>query len=336
MARAHGGEPVSRPCPPTATLLTSRADGSRLEEAVRHQFALVQRLTTSTDTSPTRCGQRSGLAHQRMRSMGSTTRVRGCGLVALGVLLAGAGEALAEPRLACVTIRVDESVPSVARRVTGDARNMRASWFQVVNPTTARWVPKARYDLVFAGWSACIVGERQPEAAIQPSLAVSESPPVPAPYRSRAAMALSLPASRLVTWGAIVWGSLVLGIALGCWGDEYIRRRAVVIRTMRRYAERFVQEFERPLRQPHLAGRPIESRIRCRPFRSRLDVRLAPTGGLRYPNLRDHKKNVLYDVSRVEAAIHDQTFVSSQPYVRGRWVVVPFRLKGVVREAGGR
>jgi hypothetical protein len=199
-------------------------------------------------------------------------------------------------------------------------------------------VPKARYDLVFAGWSACIVGERQPDSVIQPALAGSASPAprLPAPDRPRDAMALFLPASRFVTWGSIVWGALVLAIALGCWGDEYIRQRAAVVRTMRRYAERFVREFERPLRQPHLAGRPIESRIHCRPVRGRLDVRLAPAVGLRYPNLRDHKRNVLYDVARVEAAIRDRAFVSRQPYARGRWVVVPIALTHAVREAGGR
>ena len=52
---------------------------------------------------------------------------------------------------------------------------------------------------------------------------------------------------------------------------------------MKLYAERFVEEFERPLMQPHLSHRPIQSRLRLKPGRARFDVCLAPEAGLRYP-----------------------------------------------------
>ena len=105
---------------------------------------------------------------------------------------------------------------------------------------------------------------------------------------------------------------------------------------MQRFAERFVEEFERPLVQQHLSHRPIQSRVRFKPGRSRFDVLLAPQGDLRYPNLTDHKRNVMYDVVRIQQALSAHAFVSSRPYAKGRWVVVPFKLRVDMREAGGK
>lgn len=279
---------------------------------------------------------------ERMRLMASTGRARWCMLLAVLVLLAKAHDARAQPRLVCVTIRTDETVSSVASRMTGDARNMRASWFQIVNPTTSRWVPKTRYGLKFAGWDACIVGgppDPQPDVAIQPTHAVATSS-LSTPSGPVVAYRPPDPGGRvdssLLIEGTVLWGTLMLSIALGCWGDEYFRKRALVLHTMQRFADRFVREFERPLIQPHLPGRPIQSRVRFKPARSRLDVLLAPDGGLRYPNLTDHKRNVMYDVARVQEVLQDRAFVSSQPYARGRWVVVPFQISVDIREAGGR
>ena len=154
-------------------------------------------------------------------------------------------------------------------------------------------------------------------------------PPIPAVTRA---------ASSFIAWvPAVVWCTVVLLFALTCWlVDEYFTERERVLRTMKRFADRFVREFERPLIQQHLPDRPIQSRVRFKPARSRLDVLLAPHGGLRYPNLTDHKRNVIYDVARVQEALSDRAFVSSQPYARGRWVVVPFRIRVDMREAGGR
>jgi hypothetical protein len=269
--------------------------------------------------------------------MASTRRVRGCMLLAVLVLLAKADGARAQPRLVCVTIRSDETVSSVASRMTGDPRNMRASWFQIVNPTTSRWVPKTRYGFKFAGWNACIVHSPQPDVAIRPTHAVAASSPSGpfVPYGAAPGPSVRVDSNVLIG-GAALWSTLMLSIALACWGDEYFRKRARVLQTMKRFADRFVREFERPLIQQHLPGRPIQSRVRCKPARSRLDVLLAPDGGLRYPNLADHKRNVIYDVARVQEVLQDRAFVSSQPYARGRWVVVPFHINVDIREAGVR
>ena len=260
------------------------------------------------------------------------------------ILLAHAQDTHARQRLSCVTIRTDETVASAARRITGDARNMQTPWFQIVNPTTSRWVPKTRYSFLFAGWNACIVAQPKSDVLVQPLDAVTvlplDSPVAGGPVATAfpTSHAITRAMSGVVTWvPLVVWGVFVLSFALAYWVvDEYFAERERVRRTMQRFAERFVREFERPLIQQHLPERPIEARVRFKPARSRMDVLLAPHAGLRYPNLTDHKRNVFYDVVRVQKALQDRAFVSRQPYARGRWVVVPFQLRSDMREAGGR
>ena len=265
-------------------------------------------------------------------------RVRWGALLAGVLLFVAARGALARERVSCVTIGTDETVASVARRVTGDARNMQAPWFQIVNPTTARPVPKTRYGFVFAGWNACTSAEEVlPLAASAAAAPVVSRAAVMAPPRARPAAA---PYTRDVVWLPLaIWSTLVLVLPLTCWlVDDYFTRRQDTLRAMQQYAGSFVEEFERPLLQPHLARRPIRSRVRFKPGRGRFDVLLAPDAeaGLRYPNLTDHKANVMYDVVRIQRALTEHAFVSSRPYARGRWVVVPFRFRPQTKEAGGR
>jgi hypothetical protein len=263
-------------------------------------------------------------------------RVRWCVLLAGLFLVVGARGALARERVTCVTIRTDETVPSVAQRVTGDARNMQASWFQIVNPTTSRPVPKTRYGFIFAGWNACTtVDDALPEVTIEPIAQVLSSPAVADAPPSRP---VAPTVATAVVWApAAIWSTVVLALALTCWlADEYLAGRQDTLRAMKQYAERFVEEFERPLIQPHLARRPIQSRVRFKPGRARFEVLLAPEAGLRYPNLTDHKGNVMYDVVRIQRALSEHAFVSSRPYSRGRWVVVPFRFRVETKEAGGK
>jgi hypothetical protein len=263
-------------------------------------------------------------------------RVRGWVLFAGMGLLVGAPDAQARGRVTCVTIRTDETVAAVATRITGDARNMHASSFQIVNPMTSRPVPKSRYRFVFAGWHACTtVDEALPEVTIEPVVQVVSNPDV---VEAPPIRPVPVTLSAVVVWApAALWSTVVLGLALTCWlVDVYLTRRRDTLREMQLCADRFVEEFERPLVQPHLARRPIQSRVRFKPGRARFDVLLAPDAGLRYPNLTDHKGNVMYDVVRIQRALSEHAFVSSRPYARGRWVVVPFRFRSATREAGGR
>ena len=266
-----------------------------------------------------------------MSSRAMATRVRWCVLLAAVGLDVGAPGALARERVTCVPIRTDETVAAVAQRVTGDARNMEAPWFQIVNPTTSRPVPKTRYGFVFAGWDACVTAhDALPEVTIEPVAQMVSLPVVDdAPPRRPAPVVPAL--ATVFVWApAVAWSALVLALPLTCWlVDEHLAGRRDTLRVMKLYAERFVEEFERPLMQPHLSSRPIQSRVRFKPGRARFDVLLAPEAeaGLRYPNLTDHKGNVTYDVVRIQRALGERAFVSSRPYARGRWVVVPFRFR---------
>jgi hypothetical protein len=264
-------------------------------------------------------------------------------LIAVVLLLANAHDTVARQRRSCVTIRADETVASVAQRLTGDARNMEASWFQIVNPTTLRPVPKTRYGFIFAGWNACIVNRPVPEVALTTIEPVAQSMSGPSVADVLPSPPVARAGSTFVVWSAAVaWGALVLVFSLTYWlVDEYLAVRAQRLRAMKRFAERFLEEFERPLVQQHLPHRPIRSRVRFRPGRSRFDVLLAPQAGLRYPNLTDHKRNVMYDVVRIQQALSEHAFVSSRPYAKGPWVVVPFQFRAdrfsvELKEAGDK
>ena len=103
---------------------------------------------------------------------------------------------------------------------------------------------------------------------------------------------------------------------------RYVTRRRAVVSIMQQFGERFVREFERPLMEPGSVKRPVESRLRVIPRRNRLEILLAPTGRRRYPNLRDHRRNVKYDAERVARLLKDERFVGGDLGARGRWVVI--------------
>lgn len=134
----------------------------------------------------------------------------------------------------------------------------------------------------------------------------------------------------LVRLGALLvwWGVLaLLFTAAYRSADAYFSKRERVLAAMKHFGDRFVEEFERPLMQQHLPHRPIRSRFRFDPDSYRLAVLLSPAGGLRYPNLTDHRTNVEYDVMRVLRLLSDQPFVCGQMYAQGHWVIIPFQLR---------
>ena len=95
-------------------------------------------------------------------------------------------------------------------------------------------------------------------------------------------------------------------------GWQYARRRRVIVGIMQRFGERFVSEFERPLRTPGCEERPVESQLRLIPRRQRLEILLAPTGRRRYPNLSDHRSNVTYDAERIVLLLKEERFAGGQ------------------------
>lgn len=228
-------------------------------------------------------------------------------LLACAVLIA-ARAAVAQP-LRCSAIRPGDTATQVAQRITGDARSTWESWFQIVDPATSRVVPKASYDYVRAGWHACVVTDTRTVAPSVNSNSINFA----------------------------LWAALLGLIALATHSaDHYFSDRAKVLSAMRQFGQRFVQEFERPLIGPDTSARPIQSVLRLVPHSARLDILIAPAAGHRYPNLTDHRNNVDYDLKRVLHLLQDQPFINGPPYMNGPWVVLPFQLKPVITQAGGK
>jgi hypothetical protein len=248
-------------------------------------------------------------------------------LVVVFGLFAAASPATAQ-RLACASIKPGETASAVARRITGDARNRHAPWFQILNPESSGFVAKARYDYVRAGWRACVVSE---PANTESRVLVG------APIAVRTPTAFSASARGAAARGATLVLLAALFVALPIvWSvvRRYLDVRQRVLDEMQRFGETFILEFERPLFQPDRRERPIQSRLRANPERRQLEILLAPNGRFRYPNLSDHKKNVEYDVTRVLHMLRDQPFDCRPLYARGQWVVVPFQFRLSPKQAG--
>jgi hypothetical protein len=242
-----------------------------------------------------------------------------------------AHDAVAQP-LVCSPIRPGETAPQVAKRITGEANGAREPWFQIVDPATSRFVPKAQYGYVRAGWHACIA-TGLPAVVAPPvgSNASSWTRHVRTAYDDVLRLIQS-PDSDLGLWLVLL---ALIAIATHS-ADHYFKDREQVLKAMQEFSQKFVREFERPLVGGDLSVRPIQSRLRLAPHASRLDILIAPGAGRRYPNLTDHRNNVEYDLQRVLNVLRDEPFVNGRPYMDGRWVVLPFSLKPAITQAGGR
>jgi hypothetical protein len=265
----------------------------------------------------------------------------------LALTVAAAPSAAFSQSSVCHSIRGGETATQLARRITGDGRNKYQPWFQIMD-ASSRFVPKSQYDRVRPGWRACIVKETiqssvlaaaqkqepgassvldAPGGSLQPASAVASraiSDVDESPLRTAVDALHHIGGVDLT----LVWLGAAVVLPLFGWRilDNYAARRKTRLIVMQHFAQRFVNEFERPLiQQP--AERPVRSRLRLSPGRARLDILLAPARGRRYPNLSDHKKNMEYDVVRIQRLLGDDSFVRDPLYTQAGWVVVPFRFK---------
>lgn len=266
--------------------------------------------------------------------------------------------------LVCQPIRRGESATQAARRVTGNGRNVYQAWFQIMNPAS-RFVPKSQYNRIRAGWRACVIKSATPGMASNAQILTAPDLPE-APGASEALEASGTPEAvatptPLATIGVVdgagdrvqsaatdvlgmiasldltmVWLGAALVVPWFGWRivDDYLARRKTASIVVRHFADRFVDEFERPLVRYHIGERPVRSCLRRGARRGRFDILLAPGEGRRYPNLSDHKKNVEYDVARVMHVLADDSFVSGPPYTHAGWIVVPFRFTAGPRQSG--
>ena len=228
----------------------------------------------------------------------------------------------AAPQLICYDVQPGDTAAALAFRLTNDSQNQHQAWFQIFNPATAGWIPKPDYGRLEHGWRACV-----PAANFtQPTQPRYAEPRVTASRGLAGTI-------RAVGWWwfpfVVSATALILTIVEG-----YDDRRRKTSRTLERFGNKFVQEFERPLMQQSTPESPVRSRLNVVPSRRRLEIFLAPGDGRRYPNLSDHRKNLEYDVDRVMTVLADKRFVLGDLAAQGPWVVIPFRLDTPSKKVG--
>jgi len=296
------------------------------------------------------------------------TRVASSALIVLIVLMLEALPAGAfVPSRVCHDIRRGESATQAARRMTGNSRNAYQPWFQIMN-ASSKFVPKSQYDHIHAGWRACVSAPARPSVFSSTNHGkeseaadVSDAPRgsgVPEVLAAPAAFASPGGPGRPVAVGnagdgllfaaagvfrrlegvdfTMLWlGTAVVVPWLG-WriADDYLARRKTAFIIVGSFAQRFVDEFERPLVRYDVGEQPVRARLRRGARLRRFDILLAPGEGRRYPNLSDHKKNVEYDVARVMNVLADDSFVSGPPYAQAGWTVVPFQFMADSKPSG--
>ena len=226
----------------------------------------------------------------------------------------------------CYTIQHGDTAASMALRFTGSVHHRHEPWFQIVDPTIPRLIPKAEYSRIHPGWRTCLPETR---------LTIHWRPQVGIPA------AVGGPTATIESTGSDLFillgtGAAVLALLLFAWHARYlhVKRTRATAPLMQSFAEQFISEFERPLWQPGSAERPLQARMRLVLRKRRVDILLAPNGGRSYPNLTDHRRNLMYDVGRVERLLADSRFTTGDVYASGRWVVVPCRLASEPRQEG--
>jgi hypothetical protein len=243
-------------------------------------------------------------------------------------LMAAAPYASAQ-QFVCNTVRRGDTAARLAVRLTNNAANRHAPWFQILDPATSRFVSKAEYDAILPGWRVCIAREViSSPTSYQNNVAPTRVRLTTPPLADRFAVLLTY-------WWMWTIGVVALLAALPA-TKRYLDEQRAMRNTMTRFAAIFVREFVRPLPRRHPADRPITARLRCAPYRGRVDILLAPNRGHTYPNLFDHKKNLDYDIQRIVPIMPHHPFVPGAPYARGDWVVIPFRVENRVSKEGAR
>jgi len=237
------------------------------------------------------------------------------------------------PRFECYPVRAGDSAAKAAQRLTGDHLNRRASWFQIVD-ARGRLVRKADYEEIRPGWRVCLAVER-PQPTAMPPFARPDPSPALEPRAAPVSVPRSIPVSPVsAAWWLAAVGVVALSAAL--FAVNTLMKERALAHVMQRFGGEFVREFGRPWLQYRGAGPSPQARLRIMPSRARLEILVSPPPGRSYPNLSDHRSNVEYDVARVTAALKHESFACGQPYIEGKWVVLPFDFQGRVIKEGVR
>jgi hypothetical protein len=216
---------------------------------------------------------------------------------------------------ACWPIARGDTAAGLALRLTGNAANRHAPWFQILDPARPGFVPKSRYDLLHTRWQACIAHDASSAA----------SSPLPRPAQTVA------PRYDL----SLAWRvGLVVSMMIFAFSriETYVTERRIPP-DLRRAGEAFVHAFARPLMETPASPPPISARLRYVSEAKQLEILIAPAVGRTYPNLSDHKTNVEYDVDRVVGILGKPFRTADRLRAEGKWVVIPIR-QADLQEAG--
>jgi len=244
------------------------------------------------------------------------------------LFMAATGDASAQ-QFVCSGVRHGDTAAGLALRLTNSAENRYAPWFQILDPTTSRFIPKAAYAAIRPGWKVCIARGATSRPMRQIIIPPDRAQPETARLIDRLA-ATGFPYAWMMAV-AILAPLLASPVA-----KKYFDKRHAMLDSMSRFAADFVREFAQPLPRQHAADQPIKARLQCAPYSARLEILLAPNKGHSYPNLSDHKKNLEYDIERVLGLVPHQPFIRGEPYSRGDWVVIPFQVPAGVTQRGAR
>ena len=264
--------------------------------------------------------------------MTATLRSRRLSIVVF-LVLCGAARAEAQ-EYACWPIVRGDTASSLARRLTGTAANTYSEAFQIRDPARQKFVPKSQYSRLSTNWRACVERELVKSGVRAPALVPAAAASAAPPAISQATASTAPPAATqydvrfALTFGAAVSLMLLMISAV----SSYAAGRPMPP-ALQRAGEDFLRVFATSLVDPTSAVPPIAGHLRFSRRRQRLEICIAPRGGRRYPNLSDHKTNVVYDVHRVIGIMGADRIVCDRLHAEGQWVVVSVRLAGP-KEAG--
>jgi hypothetical protein len=228
----------------------------------------------------------------------------------------------------CWPIVRGDTASALARRLTGSAAAAYSELFQINDPARRTFVPKSRYQRLSTDWQACVARDVIPNhlraSARVDSRALAAAPSVARPAPARDDIRFALRTAAAVSLTLVMLQTVLF----------YIAARPIPA-PMQRAGEDFIKAFARPLFDPTSAAPPIATRLRFVRRSKHLEIGIAPSGGRRYPNLADHRRNVEYDVGRVMRIIAGHCVVCDRLYAEGRWVIVSIRM-AEPRQAGAK
>jgi hypothetical protein len=214
----------------------------------------------------------------------------------------------------CWPIVRGDTASGLALRLTGTPVTAYSEAFQISDPRRQGFVPKSQYSRLSTGWQACVARE-----LVKSNLLASPLVPVPAPPPATPVYDVGF----AMKFGAGVSLMLLMISAVA----SYAAGARPIPPLMQRAGEDFLTAFATPLIDPTSPVPPVTGRLRFIRRKKQLEICIAPNGGRRYPNLSDHKKNVVYDVQRVLGIMGAHRIVCDRVRAEGQWVVVSIRFK---------